>query len=161
MTTADTWGRFDLDRATFEEIVEHGRSDHPYEVCGLLAGRRGRPESGDGPEATPAKVEALYRIPNAARSMTYYSMEPKAMLHAFHDMDDRGLDLLAIYHTHTHTEAFPSPTDVELATYPDAVYLICSLQDDEPVMRAFDIVRSRITERALHVDGEPAPVGAR
>lgn len=143
------WGRFDLDRATFDEIVEHGRSDFPYEVCGLLAGLIGGP------------VEARYRIPNAARSMTYYSMAPKAMLHAFNDMDDRGLELKAIYHTHTHTEAFPSPTDVDLATYPDAVYLICSLQDAEPVIRAFDIVRSKITERELHVDGAPAPVGSR
>lgn len=161
MTKAERWGRFDLDRATFDEIVEHGRSDFPYEVCGLLAGLRARPESGEGDGATPAQVQALYRIPNAARSMTYYSMEPKAMLHAFNDMDDREIDLLAIYHTHTHTEAFPSPTDVELATYPDAVYLICSLQDDEPTIRAFDIVRGKITERALHIDGAPAPAGAR
>lgn len=149
MTKAELWGRFELDRATFDEIVEHGRSDFPYEVCGLLAGLIGGP------------ITARYRIPNAARSMTYYSMEPKGMLHAFNDMDDRGLELKAIYHTHTHTEAFPSPTDVDLATYPDAVYLICSLQDEQPVIRGFDIVRSKITERELHVDGKPAPVGAR
>lgn len=155
------WGRFDLDRATVDAIVEHGRSDFPYEVCGLLAGRRALPESGEGPGARPAQVQALYRVPNDSRSMTYYSMEPKAMLHAFNDMDDRELDLLAIYHTHTHTEAFPSPTDVELATYPDAVYVICSLQDDQPVVRAFDIVRGKITERALQIEGQPAPVGAR
>lgn len=161
MTTAERWGRFDLDRATFDEIVEHGRSDLPYEVCGLLAGLRGRPESGEGDSATPARVQAMYRIPNAARAMTSYSMEPKAMLHAFNDMDDRRLDLLAIYHTHPHTEAFPSPTDVELATYAHAVYLICSLQADAPIIRAFDMVRGKITERALLVDGAPAPVGAR
>lgn len=148
MTRAEIYGRFELDRATFDEIVEHGRSDFPFEVCGLLAGLDNR-------------VTDHYRIPNAARSMTYYSMEPKAMLHAFNDIDDRGLHLLAIYHTHTHTEAFPSPTDVELATYPHAVYLICSLQDETPVIRAFDIVRAKITERELHVDGEPTPVGAR
>lgn len=149
MTRARIQGRFDLDRATFDELVEHGRSDFPFEVCGLLAGREG-------------KVGECYRIPNEARSMTFYTMEPKAMLHAFNDMEERDLELLAIYHTHTHTEAFPSPTDVELAVYPEAVYLIVSLQDaGEPVIRAFDIVDERITERVLTVDGEEAPVGSR
>jgi [CysO sulfur-carrier protein]-S-L-cysteine hydrolase len=149
VTRAEIHGRFELDRATYDALVEHGRSDFPFEVCGLLAGRDGR-------------VEAHYRVANEARSMTFYTMEPKAMLHAFNDMDERALDLLAIYHTHTHTEAFPSPTDVELAFYPDAVYLLVSLQDAEsPVVRAFDIVDGRITERVLTVDGEEAPTGAR
>ena len=150
MTKAEISGRFDLDRATYEAIIEHARSDTPYEVCGLLA-------TDDGED-----VAAHYPIPNAARSMTYYNMEPKAMLHAMNDMDDRGWELLAIYHSHTHTEAFPSPTDVELAFYPDAVYLIVSLQDpDEPALRAFDIVDGKITERELTVDGEAVATGPR
>lgn len=149
MTRALIEGQFNLDGATYNALVEHGRSDFPFEVCGLLAGRDG-------------KVVTHYPIPNAARSMTFYTMEPKAMLHAFNDMDDADLELLAIYHTHTHTEAFPSPTDVELAVYPDATYLIVSLQDpDQPVIRAFRIVDGKITERVLHVDGEEAPVGSR
>jgi len=142
MTRAEIHGRLDLDRDTWDEIVAHARSDFPFEVCGLLAGRDGQ-------------IEQIYRVPNAARSMTYYSMDPQAMLHAFNDMDDHDLELIAIYHSHTHTEAFPSPTDVELATYPDAAYLICSLQHDEPHLRAFDIVDGRITERLVHLDGEP------
>lgn len=146
MTRALTRGRFDLDRATHDAIVEHARSDRPFEVCGLLAGEDGR-------------IRRHYRIPNAARSMTFYTMEPQAMLRAFNEMDDRGWDLLAIYHSHTHTEAFPSPTDVELAFYPEAVYLIVSLQHVEPVVRAFDIVDGRISERELHVVEAPAGVG--
>lgn len=145
MTRAQIAGRFDLDRATYDALVEHARSDHPYEVCGLLAGE-------------PGRIRRHYRVPNAARSMTYYTMDPKAMLHAFNDMDDEGFQLLAIYHSHTHTEAFPSRTDVELAFYPEAAYLIVSLQDAEPVVRAFDIVDGRIAERVLHVDGAPAAV---
>jgi proteasome lid subunit RPN8/RPN11 len=149
VTRARVEGRIDLDRATYDALVEHARSDFPYEVCGLLGGEGGRPVR-------------HYPIPNAARSMTYYNMEPKALLAAMNDMDDRDWDLLAIYHSHTHTEAFPSPTDVELAFYPDAVYLIVSLQDgDEPVIRGFNIVEGRITERALFVDGEAAPTGPR
>lgn len=148
MTRAEIDGRLDLDRKTYDALVAHARSDAPFEVCGLLA------TEGSG-------VAAHYEIPNAARSMTYYNMDPKAMLAAFNDMDDRDLDLLAIYHSHTHTEAFPSKTDVELAFYPDAVYLIISLQDPEPVIRGFDIRNGKITERILTVDGEEAPVGPR
>lgn len=149
MTRAQITGTIDLDEATYDALVAHARSDAPFEVCGLLAG------DGQG-------VAAHYEIPNAARSMTYYSMEPKAMLHAMRDIDDRELDLLAIYHSHTHTEAFPSPTDVELAFYPDVVYLIVSLQDpDEPVVRGFDVREGRITEREVRIDGRPAPTGPR
>lgn len=147
MTRARIDGRFDLDRAIHDAIVEHARSDFPYEVCGLLAG-------------TGGELRKHYRIANAARSMTYYSMDPKAMLRAFNEIDDAGWDLLAIYHSHTHTEAFPSATDVELAFYPDAVYLIVSLQESTPVMRAFDIVEGRITERELYVGGADSAVAA-
>ncbi len=150
MTRAEMDGDFELDLSTYDALVEHARSDAPFEVCGLLA-------TDDG-----SRVAVQYEIPNAARSMTYYNMDPKAMLRAFRDMDDREWELLAIYHSHTHTEAFPSKTDVELAFYPDAVYLIVSLQDPgAPVVRAFNIRDGKITERALTVDGEEASVGAR
>ena len=149
MTRARIDGRLDLDRQTHDALVAHARSDFPYEICGLLAGADGQ-------------VRRHYTIPNAARSMTYYEMDPKALLAAMNDMDDRDEELLAIYHSHTHTEAFPSPTDVELAFYPEAVYLIVSLQDaDAPVIRGFDIVDGSITERRVYVDGEEAPAGPR
>jgi [CysO sulfur-carrier protein]-S-L-cysteine hydrolase len=149
VTRAQVSGHVDLDPQTYRALIDHARSDFPFEVCGLLAG-------GDG------RVDRHYRIPNAARSMTYYNMDPTALLRAMNEMDDRGWDLLAIYHSHTHTEAFPSPTDVELAFYPEAVYLIVSLQEPRrPVVRAFDIVDGRITERAVLVDGRQAPAGNR
>lgn len=139
---------FRLDRRTHADLIEHARSDFPYEVCGLLAGKDGR-------------LVKHYRIPNAARSMTFYNMDPQAMLAAMNEMDDNEWDVLGIYHSHTHTEAYPSATDVELAFYPDAVYLIVSLQDpDNPVVRAFDIVDGTVTERTLIVEDEGEhPVG--
>ncbi len=148
MTRAQIQGRIELDQQTFDALVAHARSDAPYEVCGFLAGAGGQ-------------VSRRYEIPNAARSMTFYTMDPKAMLLAMNDMDDTGTELIAIYHSHTHTEAFPSATDVELAAYPDAVYLIISLQDDTPVVRGFDIVDDKITERAVFLEGVQAPVGSR
>ena len=149
VTRARIEGHMELDRAIYDALIEHARSDFPFEVCGLLAGAQGR-------------VLKHYAIPNAARSMTYYSMNPKAMLHAMNEIDDNDWELLAIYHSHTHTEAFPSSTDVQLAVYREPVYLIISLQDqDQPIIRGFGIIDGEITERSLVVDGADAPVGIR
>lgn len=149
MTKAAIAGRIDLDTATVDALVARARSDHPYEVCGLLAGRDG-------------VVRRHYPIANAERSMTYYAMDGKVLLGAMRDMEERDTELLAIYHSHTHTEAFPSPTDVELAFYPEAVYLIVSLQEPgQPVVRGFDIVEGKVTERTVFVDGEEAATGPR
>jgi [CysO sulfur-carrier protein]-S-L-cysteine hydrolase len=148
MTTARLSGRFDLDRSTYDAMIAQAHKEFPFEACGLLAGEGGA-------------VRRRYEIPNAARSMTFYNMEPKALLDAMNDLEERGWELLGIYHSHTHTEAFPSRTDVELAFYPEAAYLIVSLQHPEqPAVRAFDIVDGRITERVVHVDGEPIAIGA-
>ncbi len=148
MTRARSEGRFDVDRTTYEALVAHARSDFPYEVCGLLAVRDGQ-------------VVRHYEVPNAARSMTFYTMEGKALLRAMREIDDEGWELGAIYHSHTHTEAFPSATDVELAFYPEAAYLIVSLQHDEPVVRAFSIAGGSVSERTLFIDGEEASAGTR
>lgn len=148
MTRAESQGRLDLDRPTFDAVIAHARSDVPYEVCGLLAFADGQ-------------VARHYRIPNTERSMTSYRMAAKPLLHAMREIEDADW-ALGIYHSHTHTEAFPSRTDVELAAYPDAVYLIVSLQELEaPVVRAFEIVEGRITERTVYIDGSLAPTGSR
>ena len=72
-------------------------------------------------------VEASHALPNAAASPTFYTVEPSALLAAMDAMDDLGEDLLGILHTHIPTEAYPSPTDVELAFYPEASYVLLSL----------------------------------
>ena len=149
MTRTDISGVLELDAALYDGLVAHAHSDVPFEVCGLLAGPGGR-------------VEKAFPIPNAARSMTFYNMAPKPMLEAMREIDDRGWDLLGIYHSHTHTEAYPSATDIELAAYPDVAYVIVSLQDgDRPVVRAFDIHEGEITERTVFRDGEEVDTGPR
>lgn len=149
MTRAQIAGRLDLDSATYEAMIVHARSDAHFEVCGMLATENGR-------------VVRHYEIPNAERSATFFRMDSMAHYRAYTEIEDRDWGLV-IYHSHTHTEAFPSETDVtQAANYPGAVYLIVSLQDaDAPVIRGFDIVDGKITERILYVDGEEAPVGRR
>lgn len=129
---------FELDAATWDALVERSWSDFPYEVCGLLGIRP------DGPIAH-------FPIDNAERSMTYYVMEPKQLLRAMREIEDEGWGL-AIYHSHTHTQAYPSATDIRLAAYPEATYLIVTLQDrDAPNIRAFTIIDGEVIERSVVV----------
>lgn len=115
-----------LDRTVFDELVAHARSDFPYEVCGLVGLR---------PDGTAEVIP----IRNAERSMRYYVMDSRELLRAMRRIEDEQLGLV-IYHSHTHTRAYPSATDLKLAAYPEALYAIVTLQDrDHPVVRAFRI----------------------
>lgn len=122
-----------LERGTFDALVAHAWSDFPYEVCGIVGLRRD-----GGAEVMP--------VANADRSMRYYVMEPRELLRAMRRVEDEGLGLV-IYHSHTHTRAYPSETDVRLAAYPEALYAIVTLQDrDAPAVRAFTILDGAVAE---------------
>jgi proteasome lid subunit RPN8/RPN11 len=126
-----------IDDDQYGALVAHARAGYPNEACALLAGRDGA-------------VERVYALPNAEASPTFYVVEPKAQLQAMNEMDDLGLDLVGIFHSHVATAAYPSRTDVELAAYPEAAYLILSLADpDAPVLRAFSIRDGEVTEQPL------------
>lgn len=149
MTRAAINGRLEMSQEMFDTLVDFARSDFPFEVCGLLAVRDG-------------VAETFHPVRNAVRSMTAYRMDPASMGPPYMRIDQDDELGLGVFHSHTHTEAFPSATDVrEAELNPHAVYLIVSLQDDEAVIRAFDIVDGKITERILTVDGREAPVGSR
>lgn len=148
MTEVPLRGAVDVPRAIVDEIVAHARSDAPYETCGLLA------SDADG------RIVGHWVVGNADRSMTWFRMDPKGQLQAMRAMDDAGLEWSGIWHCHTHTEAFPSPTDVDQAQHwPGIVAIIVSLQDPDPVLRAFDIADGEVTERVLTVDGRDVPRG--
>ena len=134
-----------IDQATYDAIVAHARRDHPDEACGVVAG----PEGSDRP---------LRLVPmlNAARSPTFYELDPGDLLKLYREMDDRGEEPVVIYHSHTATEAYPSRTDVKLASEPDAHYVLVSTRDgahiDGPVeFRSFRIVDGEVTEEPVSV----------
>jgi proteasome lid subunit RPN8/RPN11 len=128
-----------IPRPFADAIVEHARSEHPNEACGLIAGGNG--------EAT-----RLFAMSNAERSPVIYRMEPSEQLRVFNEIDRDGLDLVGIYHSHTRSPAYPSATDVSLAYYPDAVYLIVSLANMEaPELRGFRITDGKVTEIDLEL----------
>lgn len=127
-----------IDRPTFELLVERAWSDYPFEVCGIL----GRKADGQFEH---------FPITNIERSMTNYTMEPREQFLAMRDIEDAGWELL-LYHSHTHTQAYPSETDRRLAAYPEATYLIVTLQDrDAPDVRAFRLLDGEVFERAVRL----------
>jgi proteasome lid subunit RPN8/RPN11 len=122
-----------LAREVFDALIAHAWSDFPYEVCGLIG-----LDADGGAQVLP--------IRNAERSMRYYVMDSRELLRAMRRIEDEQLGLV-IYHSHTHTRAYPSVTDVRLAAYPEALYAIVTLQDrDHPAVRAFRIRDGAIEE---------------
>lgn len=117
--------------------MAHARAEAPREACGLLAGH--------GTEAT-----RVIRCANAHPSpVTRYSIDPREQLRAFRDMEARGEELVAIYHSHPITQAYPSPTDRDEAHYPDAFYLLVSLRDAAPELRAYRVREGWVREAEL------------
>jgi proteasome lid subunit RPN8/RPN11 len=124
-----------------EEIVTHARREAPNECCGMIGARDG--------EAT-----SLYRARNAEASPLRYTVHPQDQLRIMEQIDERGEQLAAIYHSHTGSPAYPSQTDVNLAeNWPDPLYLICSVADpDSPDLRAFAIRDGDVEEADLRVE---------
>ncbi len=130
---------FEIQRSYHDEIIAHARGDMPNECCGILAGENGR-------------VVRLYRMTNVERSPYRYNVDPKELLKVYLEIEDSGWSLLGIYHSHVATEAYPSATDVRLAGWPEALYLIASLREPErPLLRAFRINDGAVTEEPLRL----------
>ena len=130
---------FLLEKALAKEMIDHARREAPDECCGLLAG-------------ADNKVLMVYPARNALKSPAHYSLDPRELYHLLKEIDRQGWELLGIYHSHTHTEAYPSATDIELAFWPDSLYFIVSLQDPgSPRLRAFHIREGRPAEEELTI----------
>jgi proteasome lid subunit RPN8/RPN11 len=126
-------------------MVAHAREDLPNECCGMVAGRDG--------EATE-----VIRVENAAASPLRYEMDPKEQYEAWKSIEERGDELLAIYHSHTKSAAYPSQTDVNQAVaWPDQVYLIVSLADlDAPDVKGYFLKDLKIADAEITVtQGKP------
>jgi [CysO sulfur-carrier protein]-S-L-cysteine hydrolase len=127
-----------LSHAQLEQMIAQARADAPLETCGLLAGRDGR-------------ATHVLPVPNVLRSRVRYSMGGGQ---AFFDaMAACDFEPLAIYHSHPHGPPVPSPTDIAESFYPDAIYIILSLAQEPPSVRAFRIVDGVVTEETCEVSG--------
>jgi [CysO sulfur-carrier protein]-S-L-cysteine hydrolase len=124
-----------------DEMVCHCLDGYPLEACGLLAG------VAEGGET--ARITGLYPTDNAAASARIYEVEPLGMLRADRDAEARGGQILGVYHSHTHTEGKPSPTDIAQAPDPAWRYVLVSLRDLHPSVRAWRIEAGKIKEASV------------
>ncbi|ANN15596.1 Mov34/MPN/PAD-1 family protein [Amycolatopsis orientalis] len=130
-------------RDLVDEIVAHARRDHPDEACGVIAG----PEGSDSPERFIPMV-------NAARSPTFYQFDSMDQLRLHRELEANGEVPVVIYHSHTATDAYPSRTDVSIASEPDAHYVLVSTKDpDSHQFRSYRIVDGEITEEPVEIIG--------
>ncbi len=123
-----------ISRQHIDKLIHHARAGAPEEVCGILAG-------------TDDEVIEVFEMANTEHSPVSYFMDPKEQFQVMKAIREKGLRMVAIYHSHPASEAFPSAKDVRLAFYDDLAYIIISLMnDDEPVVRAFSIKEGRVEE---------------
>jgi proteasome lid subunit RPN8/RPN11 len=123
-----TVGQVSLPRAIADAILAHARAEAPLEACGLISGSGYAADAGEPLRYVPCR--------NALASPVRYTVHPEDLLRVTVEADDAGGAIWGIVHSHVRSPAVPSPTDVDLAYYPDAVYLLVSLTD-ESALRAW------------------------
>jgi proteasome lid subunit RPN8/RPN11 len=124
--------------AVRDEIIAHARAGLPNEACGILAGRDGR-------------VERFFAAEPDEPSPYYYRISSRDQLRIVNEIDEAGLELVGIYHSHVSSPAFPSRTDAEQAFWPEAVYVIVSLAGGGAEVKGYRIVDMEISEEPLEL----------
>lgn len=116
-----------------EEMLAHLKACLPEEGCGVLGGWQGR-------------CSRIFPVGNELHSPEGFRMNSREQVRAFHQLDEQGLELLAIFHSHPHGPQVPSSADVDDFAYPGVASLICVPQDGEWIVRGFQICADRVTE---------------
>jgi [CysO sulfur-carrier protein]-S-L-cysteine hydrolase len=132
-------------REHLETMIAHAREDHPDEACGVIV----------GPEGSDAPIR-LIRMINADRSPTFFRFDPQEQFELYKAMSAAGEEIVVVYHSHTSTEAYPSRTDISLASEPQAHYLLVSTAEsgasDGPIsVRSYRIVDGVVSEEEIDV----------
>ena len=127
-----------ISRALLDDVIAHAQADAPNECCGMIASRDG-------------EAVAVHRARNRAASPLRYEIDGMEQYKIQSAIEDAGLELGAIYHSHTRSAPEPSQTDINLAFYPEALYVIVGLEHGEPDVRAWSIVDGQVSPAALEV----------
>jgi len=122
----------------FDEMIFHCREAYPNEACGILAG------SGE-------EVSKVYKMANIEKSPVSYEFDSREHINAIKNMRENNHKMLAIFHSHPSSPAYPSAKDVSLAFYDDCVYMIVSLMEQEPVVKGFLIREGAVKEVRISV----------
>ncbi len=143
-----------LARSAFDDLVAQAYRCYPEEACGLIAGPvvsgAAADGAGDGAAGSvDAEAVVFYPCRNAAQSARVYTIDPLDHLRAEQDADDRDWQINGVVHSHTHSEPYPSPTDVAQAPDSSWHYVIVSLKRDVPEVRSYRIVDGEISEEEI------------
>jgi len=130
-----------LPAALADELLAHARAEVPNEACGLIAG-----------DLAGAEATTYHPARNADASPYVYTVHPDDLVRIVLGIEDGGQDLVAIFHSHTHSPAVPSPTDRRQARYPGVFYLLASLSD--PAARPADALRAWRIEEGESIEVE-------
>jgi [CysO sulfur-carrier protein]-S-L-cysteine hydrolase len=136
-----------ISRQLLDEVIAHAREDAPNECCGMIA-------------ASDGEAVAVHRARNTAASPFRYEMDGMEQYRIQTAIEDAGLELGAIYHSHTRSAPEPSQTDINLAFYPEALYVIVGLKSPEPDVRAWRIVDGQVSEAELEIEEDGPPPAA-
>lgn len=127
-----------IPKSIYEDIVEHARNEAPLECCGILAGKDGT-------------VQRAFELRNEEQSPVRYLMSPQEQLKVFEEMEKEKMEMVGIYHSHTHTDPYPSETDIQMAFYPEVLTVIVSLKEEVPDVKAFKIEEETIYPEEIEV----------
>lgn len=127
-----------LPQNLFDEMISHCKEASPNEACGILAGIEN-------------KASKIYKMTNIEKSPVSYFMDSKEQFNVMKDIRENNLKMLAIFHSHPSSPAYPSAKDVSLAFYEDCVYVIVSLADKKTVVKGFLVRDEQVSEFAVVV----------
>ena len=136
---------FEVTRDVYAQFVGLALDEYPLEACGLVAG----PTAPGGGPGSMGRI--WYPCRNDAASARVYTINPQDYMRAEADADDRDWEINCVVHSHTHSEPYPSPTDVAAAISPDWHYVIVSLKREAPEVRSYRIVDGDIVSERLAV----------
>ena len=127
-------------QSLIDEMVAHAREDLPNECCGMVGG-------------VDSEASVVIPVVNSAASPLRFEMDPQGQYNALKAIEDDGKEMLALYHSHTKSAAYPSQTDVNQAVaWPDQVYLIVSLADeDSPDVKGYFLKDLRIADAEISI----------
>ena len=133
--------RIFIKKPVYSELLVSCLRDPEKETCGILAGKANH-------------IEKIFPLANVSDNPKFcYIIDAKEQLAIFKALRSQALEMVAIYHSHVDSQAYPSQKDIELAFYPESSYIIISLSNpQQPVVRSFKIVESKIIEEDVIID---------
>lgn len=133
-----------LESSHLNEMIAHCLRALPFEGCGLLVG-----------DPTAGSVTRIVPTDNVEKSAKLYSVDPLAHLKADRAAEAEGLAVIGVFHSHTHTDPYPSPTDIAQAPDPTWHYVLVSLRSEVASTRSYQIVDGVVIEEPIEIRGAP------